>query len=423
MSAASSGVYDDVGAGVHGGLAPTSFAALYREHAAFTWAVLRRLGVQPAAIDDAMQELWVTAHRRLATLHGPTAARAWLYGIARRVVSHQRRTEQRHRRKIDALEHAVTPDPDRTDVAGSLVVESILAGLDDRVREAFVLSELEGWTAAEIAKATGANANTVSWRVRVAKQELRERFADDARAGAAVIDLRERTKASKRVTQHCWLSIAPAVGKAAAAGGTVAVTSFGALKLAAIAATLTVAAGLAIEAARPAAPERGTSSSVEPVGHGAVAVGGVDADQAPAIIPAVVASPVDPSRPPVGDLDPPRRAGVGRSAAPTVPPPPSPSNVDAAQSGSDAMDPDDVAMLSRAQQALQAGRLDEADAELREHRRRFPGSRLADLRELVELSLLCRSGRREDARRRIDAALAQTSSAARRAKLESTCPE
>ncbi|MBK8713714.1 MAG: sigma-70 family RNA polymerase sigma factor [Deltaproteobacteria bacterium] len=204
MSAASSGVYDDVGAGVHGGLAPTSFAALYREHAAFTWAVLRRLGVQPAAIDDAMQELWVTAHRRLATLHGPTAARAWLYGIARRVVSHQRRTEQRHRRKIDALEHAVTPDPDRTDVAGSLVVESILAGLDDRVREAFVLSELEGWTAAEIAKATGANANTVSWRVRVAKQELRERFADDARAGAAVIDLRERTKASKRVTQHCW---------------------------------------------------------------------------------------------------------------------------------------------------------------------------------------------------------------------------
>lgn len=154
-----------------------SFGALYDEYFAFVWRNLRRAGVPPQRLADAAQDAFLVVHRRLPEFQGRSPIRSWLYGIVVRVASSYRRS---HRRKDvgDAddpdLIAAPAPSPSaRAEQAEALrAVERILAGLPEEKREAFMLSELEQMTAPEIAEAIGVNVNTVSSRLRAAREEF-----------------------------------------------------------------------------------------------------------------------------------------------------------------------------------------------------------------------------------------------------------
>jgi RNA polymerase sigma-70 factor (ECF subfamily) len=52
------------------------------------------------------------------------------------------------------------------------ILDRLLSELDEDKREVFVLAEIEQMTAAEIAEIVEANVNTVSSRLRVARQEF-----------------------------------------------------------------------------------------------------------------------------------------------------------------------------------------------------------------------------------------------------------
>jgi RNA polymerase sigma-70 factor (ECF subfamily) len=397
MGAATSGVYS--AQEPEGVDAPAAFAELYRLHAPFTWACLRRLGVPPALVDDAMQEVWVTAHRRLATLHAPGAAKAWLYGIARRVAAHYRRAEGRHRCKLDAWGDTA-PTHAEAGRESQLIVEAILASLDERVREAFVLSELEGWTAPEIAQATGANTNTIYWRVRTARHQLQSQLAAQGRErslDAEVIELRDATKPSRKAISHAWLVLAPQLGRAPVLGGLFA--SWSAAKLAIVGAGITVALATGVEVGlRPssaAAPRAAVVATAEP-------------SPSPSPSPAVAPSPVAvlPSTPsavvPEDPTVPDDRAPAEVAPSPArvvVPPAPEPAPAPAVD-----VTADDARLLTEAKLALTEGRTADATAILAAHRDRFADSKLADLRASLELDLLCRSGDAAAARARIDAA-------------------
>lgn len=379
---------------VEGGRA--QFAALYRSHFGFTWAVLRRLGVPPASVEDALQELWVTAHRRLSQLHSERIARAWLYGIARRIASHHRRSEQRHRRKLDALGR----DGDarhESSRESSLVVEDVLDSLDDSLREAFVLSELEGWTAPEIAAATGANPNTVYWRVRTAKRELQSRLADD-RIDAAVDDLRRSTAAPRRAAQHCWIALVPELGTPSL--WSVAWTALAQVKLGIAAAVVAAGATVVVLPRATAEPP-----------HRVVATAAVAADAivAPAIEAVTPASFTTP-------------APVVLAAAEVTPPPAArprerPAIVDpVAPAG---MAAEDAALLASARAALARGDARAAQVDVRDHAKRFPDSRLGDLRLVLDVESRCALGDRDGAR--AAAGAARTGSSAIAVRLSKTC--
>ena len=68
----------------------TRFEALYRDHFGFVWAAARGLGAPEAALPDVVQEVFITAYRRLdeIDLHRPGAKgvgpRGWLYAVTRR---------------------------------------------------------------------------------------------------------------------------------------------------------------------------------------------------------------------------------------------------------------------------------------------------------------------------------------------------
>lgn len=155
---------------------PETLRELYEEHFAFVWRSLRALGVQPAVLDDAVQEVFLVVHRRGKDFEGRSAIRTWLFGIAFRVAANFRRSHSR--RHADPLPEELTsdaPDPEQsaTQAEAARFVERFLDQLDDPLRAAFTACVLEQMSGREAAEALGVNVNTLSSRLRLA----RERFS------------------------------------------------------------------------------------------------------------------------------------------------------------------------------------------------------------------------------------------------------
>lgn len=163
--------------GSPGGSGPT-FTAIYGEYFRAIWRTLRRLGVERAQLDDAVQDVFVVVHRRLAEFDG-RSLRGWLYAIAVRVASDYRRAVA-HRRTVPLPETLVDPAPDpararELDDAVRLLHE-LLGELDESKRTVFVLGELEELSVPEIAEALGENQNTVASRLRAARARFEQAF-------------------------------------------------------------------------------------------------------------------------------------------------------------------------------------------------------------------------------------------------------
>ncbi len=166
-----------------------TFDQVYEEHFDFVWRNLRRLGVAEAALWDAAQEVFVVVHRRLGDYEARGALRSWLYSIVARVSRQLRRTARRKPSfgSEDSADLADAPEawPDRRAERSEALerLMALLETLDDAKREAFVLAELEGLTAPEIAAILNVNLNTVYSRIRVARQELEAAIAEQRKGG------------------------------------------------------------------------------------------------------------------------------------------------------------------------------------------------------------------------------------------------
>jgi len=71
-----------------------------------------------------------------------------------------------------ASDHENSPSAMLERVEALRVLDGLLARLDEDKREVFVLAEIEQMSAAEIAEIVEANVNTVSSRLRAARQEF-----------------------------------------------------------------------------------------------------------------------------------------------------------------------------------------------------------------------------------------------------------
>lgn len=161
-----------------------SFRAVYDGYFSFVWTCVRRMGVPPDAIDDVVQEVFVTVHGRLGTVERPASLRSWLYGVVRRTVStYHRAKKTRVAREapgpeIDDASNPMQLSPLDLAVLGDEIklLWGLLAEIDPPKREVFILAELEEMTAAEIAEAVGIPLNTAYSRLRAARQEFHLAF-------------------------------------------------------------------------------------------------------------------------------------------------------------------------------------------------------------------------------------------------------
>lgn len=154
------------------------FVQLFQEHAAFVWRVLRRLGVQEAELEDAVQEVFLVVSRKLTAYDERGAVRAWLFTIARQVASHFRRAGMRLSNKRQTLlaevKGSAEVDPHAALEAASLV-HLFLAKLDPDQAMVFYLADVEGMSAPEIGVALQLNLSTVHGRLRLARKHFEAR--------------------------------------------------------------------------------------------------------------------------------------------------------------------------------------------------------------------------------------------------------
>jgi RNA polymerase sigma-70 factor, ECF subfamily len=161
----------------------SDFDRFYREHVRFVWRTARRLGVHPAAIEDAVQEVFVVVHRRLSDFESRSSPKTWLFGVVRRVAAdHRRRIRRRpgdvassQAGSLDDLEEGhVGPEQSAERAERVNLLHRILAGMDDAKLEVFILAELEQMSASEVAEALDGNPNTIKSRIRAARHEFEQ---------------------------------------------------------------------------------------------------------------------------------------------------------------------------------------------------------------------------------------------------------
>ncbi|MFT3776625.1 MAG: sigma-70 family RNA polymerase sigma factor [Minicystis sp.] len=166
-------------------VAVPSFEAVYEQCFDLVFRNIRRLGVPEAGVDDAVQEVFLVVHRRLAEFEGRSSLRTWVFSIVARVAKDHRRTLRRkspHARGPDAAVDADTvPDERAADPhartersEGVRLLHRVLDALDDDKRAVLVMAELEQMSAPEIAEALGENVNTIYARLRAARRDFEQ---------------------------------------------------------------------------------------------------------------------------------------------------------------------------------------------------------------------------------------------------------
>jgi RNA polymerase sigma-70 factor (ECF subfamily) len=155
----------------------TGAAELFREHAAFVARFLVRLGVARDDVEDLVQEVFLTAHRRGGFVPGPAKATTWLAEIALRVASTAKRTRRRKpRHPSEGVDEAPAPAANPVDQAAAREalarVERALGDMDLDKRSVFVLFEIEGEPCESIAAGLGVPVGTVYSRLHAARRQF-----------------------------------------------------------------------------------------------------------------------------------------------------------------------------------------------------------------------------------------------------------
>lgn len=168
-----------------------NFGALVREHQAGLRAFIRMLGADAASVDDLAQEVFLVAWRRLADFEAGTDFGKWLRGIARHLVTNERRKEARRARLLpfavtDLLLHQAESDPaELVDVRRMVsALEECVAQLPSRNREILQRRYASSENATVLARELCMRADTLRQtllRIRVVVRECIQRKALEVR--------------------------------------------------------------------------------------------------------------------------------------------------------------------------------------------------------------------------------------------------
>jgi RNA polymerase sigma-70 factor (ECF subfamily) len=143
----------------------------------FVWRSLRRLGLSAADADDASQEVFLVASRKLTSITDGSE-RQFLFGTALRVASTRRRSLRRRREELqdslDQHDEQSAPGPERLAQLSRarLQLQELLDDMSLELRAPFILFELEELSVPQIAQLLGLPIGTVSSRLRAAREEF-----------------------------------------------------------------------------------------------------------------------------------------------------------------------------------------------------------------------------------------------------------
>lgn len=130
----------------------------------------------PADVDDVLQETFARIHRGAAGLRDGERLGPWIYRVARSAIADHHRMRARHPLR-DAEPPDVAETPDDARVFACRIDEhlgALVELLPEPTRATLRMTELEGRSQAEVARALGVPETTVRSRVQRGRARLRE---------------------------------------------------------------------------------------------------------------------------------------------------------------------------------------------------------------------------------------------------------
>jgi RNA polymerase sigma-70 factor (ECF subfamily) len=165
-----------------------SFERLYREHySELLHYAARRVGADSAR--EVVADTFLIAWRRFDDIPHESS-RAWLFGVARRVVANETRSGQRRARLEERVKSRTSPEvwvvPDLAQaVVDGEEIRALLSLLSPDGREALELIEWDGLSISEAAQVVGCTTGSFRVRLHRARRSLvelhRQRDARDQR--------------------------------------------------------------------------------------------------------------------------------------------------------------------------------------------------------------------------------------------------
>ena len=152
--------------------------SLVAQHYGFIWRILRGLGLSPSDAEDAAQQVFMIAARKLDDID-EARARSFVYGTALRVANNARRSLRRRREVLDD-EPRDEPEPESRGpekmaqlVQARELLSRVLKQLPEAQRRLIVLADIEQLEVPEIAALEGVPVGTAASRLRVARERFR----------------------------------------------------------------------------------------------------------------------------------------------------------------------------------------------------------------------------------------------------------
>jgi RNA polymerase sigma-70 factor (ECF subfamily) len=181
-----------------------AFAVLIAQYGQPLYSLIARSLQDPADAADITQEVFIKVFRSIRSFHGEASLRTWLYRIALREASNQRRWWTRHKKQELTIDAPLAPGEDVDEgmnlsatlacpggspydqTAGAELkarVEDALRKLPEAFRTVVVLREMEGFSYEEIGEILEVPAGTVKSRLTRGRAALKEILVADGLGG------------------------------------------------------------------------------------------------------------------------------------------------------------------------------------------------------------------------------------------------
>jgi RNA polymerase sigma-70 factor (ECF subfamily) len=145
----------------------TAWRSLHLRYYPIAVAFLRKLGVTDAEVEDAAQEVFLQMHRYLGRFRGDAELKTWVYRLcvtqARRARRGRRMRDTVSKLLADAPRESLVSTPGFCEHAARRRIEAALSRLSDNHRVLFVLLDMEGVPAKQVAEILGCREVNV-WR-------------------------------------------------------------------------------------------------------------------------------------------------------------------------------------------------------------------------------------------------------------------
>jgi RNA polymerase sigma-70 factor (ECF subfamily) len=140
----------------------------------FVYRTLRRLGTSPSDVEDLAQEVFLALRRSWSDFDQARPVRAYLFGIAFRIVAKHRRKRRREVafRSVEIPDAGPGPDDQLVAKRARALLLAALERLPLRRRAVLVMHEIDGVPVDEVAATLGIPRFTVYSRLRTARREL-----------------------------------------------------------------------------------------------------------------------------------------------------------------------------------------------------------------------------------------------------------